>query len=96
MAKSSEILATGNNRHQAMDRKKKHHRRNHGHEDDRAFEWMGFVEEGEYKGQPMLILRKAEGDRYPFQFGLKKACLIIEHYDDIVKFVEDHLPEEEF
>lgn len=49
---------------------------------------MSEVLEGEYKGSPMLIIRNDEKDRFPFQFGLKKAKLILAHIDDIQAFVE--------
>lgn len=48
------------------------------------------VEKTEYKGQPVLILKRNENDKYPFSFGLSKARLIIEGYEDIKKFVEEH------
>lgn len=48
---------------------------------------MAIVEESEYKGNPMMVLKNSEEDRYPFQFGLKKAKLVIEHIEDIKKFV---------
>ncbi|MDO8518968.1 MAG: hypothetical protein Q7T11_02250 [Deltaproteobacteria bacterium] len=48
---------------------------------------MAIVEEAEYKGNPMIVLKNGEEDRYPFQFGLKKAKLVIEHIEDIKKFV---------
>lgn len=51
---------------------------------------MAIIEEGEYKGNPMLVLKNTEEDRWPFQFGLKKAKLIIEHIEDIKKFVQKH------
>ena len=51
---------------------------------------MAIVEEGEYKGNVMLVLKNTTEDRWPFQFGLKKAKLIIEHINDIKKFVEKH------
>lgn len=51
---------------------------------------MAIIEEGEYKGNPMIVLKNSEEDRYPFQFGLKKAKLVIEHIEDIKKFVEKH------
>jgi hypothetical protein len=41
----------------------------------------------QYKGYPMIILNP--DDRFPFQFGLHKAKLILQHYEDIRKFVED-------
>lgn len=49
---------------------------------------MAIVEESEYKGNPVLILKNNEEDRYPFTFGVKKAKLMLEHIDDIKKFVE--------
>ncbi len=48
---------------------------------------MAIVEEAEFKGNPMIVLKNSEEDRYPFQFGLKKAKLVIEHIEDIKKFV---------
>ncbi len=49
---------------------------------------MAICEEGEYKGNAMLVLKNSEDDRWPFQFGLKKAKLILEHIEDIKKFVD--------
>ena len=49
---------------------------------------MAIFEEGEYKGNPMIVLKNTEEDSWPFQFGLKKAKLILEHVEDIKKFVE--------
>jgi hypothetical protein len=46
--------------------------------------------ESEYKGNPMLVLTQGPEDRFPFQFGLKKAKLILEHLDDIKAFVAKH------
>ncbi|MBI4411528.1 MAG: hypothetical protein HY541_03485 [Deltaproteobacteria bacterium] len=48
---------------------------------------MAIVEESEYKGNPLLVLKNTAEDRYPFSFGIKKAKLIIEHFEDIKKFV---------
>ena len=48
---------------------------------------MGFVEEAEYKGNALIVLKNTEEDKYPFSFGLKKAKLVIEHIEDIKKFV---------
>ncbi|MBO4556380.1 MAG: hypothetical protein J5706_06430 [Elusimicrobiales bacterium] len=53
------------------------------------------VEKTEYKGQPVLILKRNENDKYPFSFGLSKARLIIEGIEDIKKFVEEHDNQEE-
>ena len=51
---------------------------------------MAIVEESEYKGNPMIVLKNSEEDRFPFQFGVKKAKLVLEHVEDIKKFVEKH------
>lgn len=48
---------------------------------------MAIVEESEYKGNPVLVLKNTEEDRFPFTFGIKKAKLIVEHIEDIKKFV---------
>lgn len=41
---------------------------------------------GEYKGNAMLII--GPDNRFPFQFGMAKAKLILENLDAIRKFVE--------
>src|SRR4051812_19238228 len=41
---------------------------------------------GQYKGHPMIILNP--DDRFPFQFGLNKARLILQNIDEIREFVE--------
>lgn len=51
---------------------------------------MAIVEESEYKGNPMIVLKNSEEDKFPFQFGIKKAKLVLEHIEDIKKFVEKH------
>ncbi len=48
------------------------------------------VERGEYKGKPILILKRNEEDQYPFSFGLSKARLIVDNFDAIKKFVEEN------
>lgn len=50
--------------------------------------------ESEYKGNPMLVLTQGADDRFPFQFGLKKAKLILEHLEEIKQFVEKHSKKE--
>ncbi len=54
------------------------------------------VERTEFKGQPVIVLKRNDTDKYPFSFGLSKARLIIEHFEDIKKFVAeaDNKPEE--
>jgi len=49
---------------------------------------MSIVSESEFKGKPMLVIKSAEEDNFPFQFGLKKAKLILENIESIKKFVE--------
>lgn len=39
-----------------------------------------------YKGKPMLILNPA--DRWPFQFQIAKAKLIVDNFDAIKAFVD--------
>ena len=51
---------------------------------------MAMVTEGEYKGNPMIVIKNSEEDKFPFQFGLKKAKLILENIESIKKFVEKH------
>ena len=53
------------------------------------------VERTEYKGQPVLILKRNENDKYPFSFGLSKARLIIEGIEDVKKFVAENDNKEE-
>jgi len=53
---------------------------------------MSEVLETEYKGNAMLVIRNSSTDKFPFQFGLRKAKLILDHIDDIKKFIEKHNP----
>lgn len=46
--------------------------------------------ESEFKGNPMIVLSQGDEDKFPFQFGLKKAKLVIEYLEDIKKFIEKH------
>ena len=48
------------------------------------------IEKTEYKGKPILILKRNEEDKYPFSFGVSKAKLILENIDEIKKFVEEN------
>lgn len=41
----------------------------------------------EYKGNRMIVLDS--GGKFPFQFGKKKAQLIVEHYAAIKAFAEE-------
>ncbi len=51
------------------------------------------VELSEFKGKPILILRRSEDDKFPFSFGLSKAKLILENLEDIKKFVAENSQE---
>ncbi len=47
------------------------------------------VERGEYRGRPLIILKRNEEDKFPFSFGVTKAKLILENIEAIKKFVEE-------
>ena len=51
---------------------------------------MSEVLESEYKGNPMLVIKNGSGDKFPFQFGVKKARLILNHVEAIKAFAEKH------
>lgn len=51
---------------------------------------MSIVSESEFKGNPMIVIKNDEEDKYPFQFGVKKARLVLENIEAIKKFVEKH------
>lgn len=48
------------------------------------------VERSEFKGKPVIIIRRDENDKYPFTFGLSKARLILENLEEIKRFVEEN------
>ena len=49
---------------------------------------MALVELGDFKGNAMLVLKAREDSEYPFQFGQKKAQLIIQHLSAVRRFAE--------
>ncbi len=51
------------------------------------------IERSEYKGKPILVIKRDEDDQYPFSFGLTKAKLIVEKIEEIKKFVEENSKE---
>jgi hypothetical protein len=55
---------------------------------------MSFVSESEFKGNPLIVLQKSDADPYPFQFGIRKAQLIMSHVDDIKAFINKHTENE--
>ena len=48
------------------------------------------VERGEFRGKPILILKRDENEKFPFSFGLGKARLIVDNFEEIKKFVEEN------
>lgn len=48
------------------------------------------IERSEYKGKPLIVIKRSEDDKYPFSFGLGKARLILENIEEIKKFVEEN------
>ncbi len=48
------------------------------------------IERSEYKGKPLIVIKRSEDDKYPFSFGLSKAKLILENIEEIKKFVEEN------
>ena len=48
---------------------------------------MAIVEESEFKGNAMIVLRRTEEDRFPFQFGLSKAKLVLESIEELKAWV---------
>jgi uncharacterized protein YgiM (DUF1202 family) len=47
------------------------------------------VERSEFKGKPVLVIKRTEDDQYPFSFGISKAKLILENIEEIKKFVSE-------
>ena len=52
------------------------------------------IERSEFKGKPVIILKRDENDKYPFSFGLTKARLILENLEEIRKFVAENTDQE--
>jgi hypothetical protein len=48
---------------------------------------MAVVSYSEFKGNAMIVLKRSEEDRFPFQFGLSKAKLMLEAADEIRAWV---------
>ena len=47
------------------------------------------VERSEYKGKPILVIKRSEDEKYPFSFGVAKAKMILENIEEIKKFVAE-------
>ena len=53
------------------------------------------VDYSEYKGHKLIVLKRSEEDKYPFQFGKAKAKLIVENIEAIKAFAaEEDAPAE--
>lgn len=52
------------------------------------------VERTEYKGKPVMTIRRDENDKFPFSFGMTKAKMILENLEEIKRFVEDNTKSE--
>ena len=48
------------------------------------------VEYSEFKGNPVIELKRNKDDNYAFRFGLTKAKLILSHIEEIKNFVENN------
>ena len=48
------------------------------------------VERTEYKGRPVLVLKRSEDEKFPFSFGVAKAKMILESIEEIKKFVAEN------
>jgi len=48
------------------------------------------VKFGEFKGHKTISLSRGDDDKYPFTFGIAKARLVLEHLEDIKKFIEEN------
>lgn len=48
------------------------------------------VERTEYKGKPVLVLKRSEDEKFPFSFGVAKAKMILESIEEIKKFVAEN------
>ncbi len=46
------------------------------------------VEYSEFKGNSMIVLKNKPDDKFPFQFGKKKAELIVANFEAIKAFAE--------
>jgi hypothetical protein len=48
------------------------------------------IENSEFRGHKIIILKRDKDDKYPFQFGAGKAKLIVDHIEEIKKFAEEN------
>ena len=48
------------------------------------------VEHTEFKGKPVLVLKRTEDEKFPFSFGLTKAKMMLDSIEEIKKFVAEN------
>lgn len=48
------------------------------------------VERSEFKGKPVLVIKRSEDEKYPFSFGVAKAKMILDNLEEIKKFVAEN------
>ena len=48
------------------------------------------IEKSEFKGKPIIVIKRSEEDPFPFSFGLSKAKLILENIAQIEEFVKEN------
>jgi len=53
------------------------------------------TERTEFKGHKLINLKVDDQDDYGFQFGLKKAKLIVDNFEDIKVFVQEQETKQE-
>lgn len=51
---------------------------------------MAIIERSEFKGKPVMVIKRDAEDKYPFSFGLSKAKMILENLEEIKKFVAEN------
>ncbi len=51
---------------------------------------FGTFKDSKGNAKPTISLLKEEGDSFPFFFGIAKAKLIIDNFEDIKKFYEEY------
>lgn len=47
------------------------------------------AERTEYKGRPMITLKRDDDDKYPFSFGVVKAKLLLANLDAVENFIKE-------
>lgn len=48
------------------------------------------IERSEFKGKPIMVIKRDENDKYPFSFGVAKAKMVLENLEEIKKFVQEN------